>query len=175
MELKKHLIKREDVTSGQHEVKHGQVIESLDNSSEGSESMKEKLDFFTSQCSWFEAETKSLQEKMKEASELVQKKELQLVMFQCQEKSFSEEVKKLKSVISGEKVLLKKLKQAEDALEVQRGRLLLKDQEILGYRRKLELAPFVPQMGWGCAPPQGEAWDLSMPRVKSEYQEQEQR
>ena len=175
MELKKHLIKREDVTSGQHEVKHGQVIESLDNSSEGSESMKEKLDFFTSQCSWFEAETKSLQEKMKEASELVQKKELQLVMFQCQEKSFSEEVKKLKSVISGEKVLLKKLKQAEDALEVQRGRLLLKDQEILGYRRKLELAPFVPQMGWGCAPPQGEAWDLSMPRVKSEYQEQDQR
>merc|ERR1719447_2107489 len=175
MELKKHLIKREDVTSGQHEVKHGQVIESLDNSSEGSQSMKEKLDFFTSQCSWFEAETKSLQEKMKEASELVQKKELQLVMFQCQEKSFSEEVKKLKSVISGEKVLLKKLKQAEDALEVQRGRLLLKDQEILGYRRKLELAPFVPQMGWGCAPPQGEAWDLSMPRVKSEYQEQDQR
>ena len=69
--------------------------------------------------------------------------------------------------------LLKKLKHAEDALGVQRRRLLLKDQEISGYRRKLELALFVPQMG--CALPQGEAWDLSMPRVKSEYQEQEQR
>ena len=107
---------------------------------------------------------------MKEASELIQEKESQLVMFQGQEKSTIEEVKELKS---GEKVLLKKLKQAEDALEVQRRRLLLKDQEILGYQRKLELALFVPQMG--CALPQGEAWDLSMPRVKSEYQEQEQR
>ena len=68
---------------------------------------------------------------------------------------------------------MKKLKQAEDALEMQRRRLLLRDQEILGYRRQLELALFVPQMG--CALPQGEAWDLSMPRVKSEYQEQEQR
>jgi len=135
--------------------------------------MKEKLDFFTSQCSWYEAETKRLQEKMKEASELVQKKELQLVMFQCQEKSFSEEVKKLKSAMSGEKVLWKKLKQSEGALEVQRRRLLLKDQEILGYRRKLELALFVPRVG--CALPQREAWDLSMPRVKSEYQEQDQR
>merc|ERR1719268_709715 len=96
---------------------------------------------------------------MKEASEVVQKKELQLILFQGQEKSFIEEVKKLK--------------QAEDALEVQRRRLLLKDQEILGYQRKLELALFVPQMG--CALPQGEAWDLSMPRVKSEYQEQDQR
>ena len=180
MELKKHLIKREDVSSGQHEVEYGQVTESLDvkipqpdNSLEGSESMKEKLDFFISQCSRYESEIKSLQEKMKEASELVQEKELQLVMFQGQEKSFIEEVKELKSAISGEKVLLKKLKKAEDALEVQRSRLLLKDQEILGYRRKLELALFVPQMG--CALPQGEAWDLSMPRVKSEYQEQDQR
>merc|ERR1719505_460199 len=94
-------------------------------------------------------------------------------MFQCQEKSFSEEVKKLKRAISGEKVLLKKLKQAEDALEVLRRRLLLKDQEILGYQRKLELALFVPQMGR--ALPQGEAWDLTMPRVKTEYQEQDQR
>ena len=180
MELKKHLIKREDVASGQHEVKYGQATESLDvkipqpdNSLEGSESMKEKLDFFISQCSRYEAEIKSLQEKMEEASELVQEKELQLVMCKGQEKSFIEEVKELKSAISGEKVLLKKLKQAEDALEVQRRRLLLKDQEILGYQRKLELALFVPQMG--CALPQGEAWDLSMPRVKSEYQEQDQR
>jgi len=178
--LKKHLIKREDVTSGQHEVKYGQVTEPLDvkipqpdDSLEGSESMKEKLDFFISQCSWYEAEIKSLQEKMKETSELVQEKELQLVLFQGQEKSFIEEVKELKSAISGEKVLLKKLKQAEDALEVQRRRLLLKDQEILGYREKLELALFVPQMGR--ALPQGEAWDLSMPRVKMEYQEQDQR
>ena len=180
MELKKHLIKREDASSGQHEVEYGQVTESLDvkipqsdNILEGRESMKEKLDFFINQCSCYEAEIKSLQEKMKEASELVQEKELQLVMFQGQEKSFIEEVKELKSAISGEKVLLKKLKKAEDALEVQRRRLLLKDQEILGYQRKLELALFVPQMG--CALPQGEAWDLSMPRVKSEYQEQEQR
>jgi len=164
MELKKHLIKREDVTSGHHEP---------DDSLEESESMREKLDFFIGQCSWYEAEIKNLQEKMKEASELVQEKELQLVMFQGQEKSFIEEVKELKSAISGEKVLLKKLKEAEDALEVQRRRLLLKDQEISGYRRKLELALFVPQMG--CALPQGEAWDLSMPRVKSEYQEQDQR
>ena len=171
MELKKHLIKREQ------EVKYGQVTESLDvkiaqpnDSLEGSESMREKLDFFVGQCSWYEAEIKNLQEKMKEASELVHEKDLQLVMFQGQEKSFNEEVKELKS---GEKVLLKKLKQAEDALEVQRRRLLLKDQEILGYQRKLELALFVPQMG--CALPQGEAWDLSMPRVKSEYQEQDQR
>jgi len=110
---------------------------------------------------------------MKEASELVQEKESQLVMFQGQEKSVIEEVKELKSAITGEKVLLKKLKQAEDALEVQRRRLLLKDQEILGYRGKLELALFVPQMGR--ALPQGEAWDLTMPRVKSEYQEQDQR
>jgi len=176
------LIKREEVTSGQHEVKYGQVTELLDvkisqpdTFLEGCESMKEKLDFFTSRCSWYEAEIKNLQEKMKEASELIQEKELQLVMFQGQEKSFIEEVKELKRAISGEKVLMKKLKQAEDALEVQRRRLLLKDQEILGYQRKLELALFVPQMGWGCAPPQGEAWDLSMPRVKSEYQEQDQR
>ena len=175
MELKKHLIKRED-----HEVKCGQVTESLDvktpqpdDSLEGIESMREKLEIFIGQCSWYEAEIKNLQEKMKEASELVQEKELQLVMFQGQEKSFIEEVKELKSAISGEKVLLKKLKEAEDALEVQRRRLLLKDQEISGYRRKLELALFVPQMG--CALPQGEAWDLSMPRVKSEYQEQDQR
>merc|ERR1712013_514187 len=112
-------------------------------------------------------------EKMKETSELGQEKELQLVMFQGQEKSFSEEVKKLKSAISGEEALLKKLKQAEDSLEGQRRRLLLKDQEILGYQRKLELALFVPQMGR--ALPQGEAWDLTMPRVKSEYQEQDQR
>merc|ERR1719447_2006402 len=180
MELKKYLIKREEVTSGQHEVKYGQVTELLDvkisqpdNFLEGCESMKEKLDFFTSRCSWYEAEIKNLQEKMKEASELVQEKELQLVLFQGQEKSFIEEVKELKCAISGEKVLLKKLKQAEDALEVQRRRLLRKDQEILGYQRKLELALFVPQMG--CALPQGEAWDLSMPRVKSEYQEQDQR
>merc|ERR1712240_623126 len=181
MELKKkHLIKREDVISGHHEVRYGQVRESLDvkipqpdDSLEGSESMKEKLDFFISQCSWYEAEIKSLQEKMKETSELVQEKELQLVLFQGQERSFIEEVKELKSAISGEKVLLKKLKQAEDALEVQRRRLLLKDQEILGYREKLDLALFVPQMG--CALPQGEAWDLSMPRVKMEYQEQDQR
>merc|ERR1719447_1302327 len=110
---------------------------------------------------------------MKEASELIQEKELQLVMFQGQEKSFIEEVEEVKELKSGEKVLLKKLKQAEDALEVQRRRLHLKDQEILGYRSKLELALFVPQMG--CALPQGEAWDLSMPRVKSEYQEQDQR
>ena len=140
MELKKHLIKREDVTSGQHEVKYGQVTEPLDvkipqpdDSLEGSESMKEKLDFLMSQCSWYEAEIKNLQEKTKEASELVQEEELQLVMFQGQEKSFIEEVKELKSAISGEKVLLKKLKQAEDALEVQRRRLLMKDQEISGY------------------------------------------
>ena len=111
MELKKHLIKREQ------EVKYGQVTESLDvkiaqpnDSLEGSESMREKLDFFVGQCSWYEAEIKNLQEKMKEASELVQEKELQLVMFQGQEKSFIEEVKELKSAISGEKVLLKKLK-----------------------------------------------------------------
>merc|ERR1712240_586822 len=91
-------------------------------------------------------------------------------MFQGQEKSTIEEVKELKS---GGKVLLKKLKQAEDALEVQRRRLLLKDQEILGYREKLELTLFVPQMGR--ALPQGEAWDLSMLRVKMEYQEQDQR
>merc|ERR1719320_2344646 len=161
MELKKHLIKREEVTYGQHEVKYGQVTESLDvkipqpdNFLEGYESMKEKLDFFTSQCSWYEAEIKNLQEKMKEASELIQEKEVQLVMFQGQEKSFIVEVKELKSAISGEKVLLKKLKQAEDALEVQRRRLLLKDQEISGYRGKLELALFVPQMG--CALPQGD-------------------
>merc|ERR1719494_492395 len=174
MELKKHLIKREQ------EVRYGQVTESLDvkiaqpdDSLEGSESMREKLDFLVGQCSWYEAEIKNLQEKMKEASELVHEKELHLVMLQGQEKSFIEDVKELKSAISGEKVLLKKLKQAEDALEVQRRRLLLKDQEISGYLRKLELALFVPQMG--CALPQGEAWDLSMPRVKSEYQEQEQR
>merc|ERR1712013_793939 len=148
-------------------------ISQPDNFLEGCENMKEKVDFFTSQCSWYEAEVKNLQEKMKEASELIQEKELQLVMFQGQEKSFIEEVKELKSAISGEEVLLKKLKQAGDALEVQRRRLLLKDQEISGYRRQLELALFVPQMG--CALPQGEAWDLSMPRVKSEYQEQEQR
>merc|ERR1740131_689231 len=71
MELKKHLIKREQ------EVKHGQVTESLDvkiaqpnDSLEGSESMREKLDFFVGQCgqcSWYEAEIKNLQEKMKEA------------------------------------------------------------------------------------------------------------
>merc|ERR1712013_293838 len=77
---------------------------------------------------------------------------------------------KSKSAISGEKVLMKKLRQAEDALEVQRRRLLLKDQEILGYQRKLELALIVPQIGR--ALPQGEAWDLTMPRVKTEYQEQ---
>ena len=135
--------------------------------------MKEKFDFFTSRCSLYEAKIKNLQEKMKEASELIQEKELQLVMFQGQENSFIEEVRELKSAISGEKVLLKKLKQAEEAMEVQRHRLLLKDQEFLGYRRKLDLALFVPQMG--CALPQGEAWDLSMPRVKLEYQEQDQR
>ena len=52
----------------------------------------------------------------------------------------------------------------------------MKDQEILEYQRKLELALFVPQMGGafvGAAFPQGEAWDLSLPRVKSEYQELE--
>merc|ERR1712013_593867 len=112
-------------------------ISQPDNFLEGCENMKEKVDFFTSQCSWYEAEVKNLQEKMKEASELIQEKELQLVMFQGQEKSFIEEVKELKSAISGEEVLLKKLKQAEDALEVQRRRLLLKDQEILGYRGNL--------------------------------------
>merc|ERR1719320_58122 len=100
MELKKHLTKKEHVTSGQHEVKYGQVTESLDvkiaqpdDSLEGSESMREKLDFFVGQCSWYEAELKNLQEKMKEPSELAQEKELQLVMFQGQEKSFIEEVK----------------------------------------------------------------------------------
>merc|ERR1719370_973895 len=76
MELKKHLIKREDVTSRHHEVKYGQVAESLDvkipqpdDSLEGIESMREKLEIFIGQCSWYEAEIKNLQEKMKEASE----------------------------------------------------------------------------------------------------------
>merc|ERR1719462_846520 len=54
MELK-HLMKREEVISGQHKVIYGQVTESLDvkipqpdNFLEGCESMKEKFDFFTS-------------------------------------------------------------------------------------------------------------------------------
>jgi len=79
-------------------------------------------------------------------------------------------------MIQGEESILARLKKAEEILEGQRRRLHMKDQEILAYQRKLELALFVPQMGGvfvGAALPQGEAWDLSLPRVKSEYQELE--
>ena len=91
--------------------------------------------------------------------------------YKDRERSFIQEIKKLKATIQGEESILARLKKAEEILEGQRRRLQLKDQEILAYQRKLELALFVPHMG--AAFPQGEAWDLSLPRVKSEYQELE--
>merc|ERR1719234_2364492 len=108
---------------------------------------------------------------MKETAGLIQNQEEQLVSYKDQEGSLTEEIKKLKAKIQGEESILAKLEKAEEILEGQRRRLHMKDQEILGYQRKLELSLFVPQMG--AAFPQGEAWDLSLPRVKSEYQELE--
>ena len=112
-------------------------------------------------------------QKMKETAKLFQAKNEQLVHCKDQEGTFIQEIKKLKAMIHGEERTLQKLEKAEEIVERQRRRLQLKDQEIVGYQRKLELALFVPQMGG--AFPQGEAWDLSLPRVKSEYQEPEQR
>jgi len=181
LELKKHAVKKEeqahrDQEEGQFnqvaealEVKHGQ----LEKSCEEGESLKEKEEFYISQCKQYEAEVKVLQEKMKETAKLFQAKNEQLVHCKDQEGTFIQEIKKLKAMIHGEERTLQKLERAEEIVERQRRRLQLKDQEILGYQRKLELALFVPQMGG--AFPQGEAWDLSLPRVKSEYQEPEQR
>ena len=181
LELKKHAVKKEEQAhKDQEEGQFTQVSEALkveigqlEKSCEEGESLKEKEEFYISQCRQYEAEVKVLQEKMKETAKLFQAKNEQLVHCKDQEGTFIQEIKKLKAMIHGEERTLQKLEKAEEIVERQRRRLQLKDQEILGYQRKLELALFVPQMGG--AFPQGEAWDLSLPRVKSEYQEPEQR
>merc|ERR1719341_2531426 len=181
LELKKHAVKKEEQAhKDQEEGQFTQVSEALkveigqlEKSCEEGESLKEKEEFYISQSRQYEAEVKVLQEKMKETAKLFQAKNEQLVHCKDQEGTFIQEIKKLKAMIHGEERTLQKLEKAEEIVERQRRRLQLKDQEILGYQRKLELALFVPQMGG--AFPQGEAWDLSLPRVKSEYQEPEQR
>ena len=181
LELKKHAVKKEEQAhKEQEEGQFTQVSEALkveigqlEKSCEEGESLKEKEEFYISQCRQYEAEVKVLQEKMKETAKLFQAKNEQLVHCKDQEGTFIQEIKKLKAMIHGEERTLQKLEKAEEIVERQRRRLQLKDQEIVGYQRKLELALFVPQMGG--AFPQGEAWDLSLPRVKSEYQEPEQR
>jgi len=182
MELKKHAVKKEEEQShkDQGEGQFNQVTEALEakigqleKSCEEGESLKEKEEFYMSQCRQYEAEVKVLQEKMKETAKLFQAKNEQLVHCKDQEGTFIQEIEKLKAMIRGEERTLQKLEKAEEIVERQRRRLHVKDQEILGYQRKLELALFVPQMGGEF--PQGEAWDLSLPRVKSEYQEPEQR
>jgi len=179
LELKKHAVKKEEEQwhKQQEEGQFNQVTETLEvkiaqleKYCEEGESMKEKEELY-SQCQQHEAEVKIFQENMKETAKLIQAKEDQLVYYKNQEEEFIQEIKKLKAVIHAEESAVKKLEKAEEVLEKQRRRLQLKDQEILGYQRKLELALFVPQMGG--AFPQGEAWDLSLPRVKSEYQELE--
>merc|ERR1719370_2877620 len=180
LELKKHVVKKEEeqLHKQQEEGQFDQVTETLEvkiaqleKSCEEGESLKEKEELY-SQCRQQEAELKVLQENMKETAKLIQAKEEQLDYYKDQEGEFIQEIKKLKAMIHAEESALKKLEKAEEILEKQRRRLHLKDQEILGYQRKLELALFVPQMGG--AFPQGEAWDLSLPRVKSEYQEPQQ-
>ena len=178
LELKKHALKKEEdmskpeeglttqATTGIVEVK----IDPLENCSEEDLSLKEKVEYYINQCKRYEEEVKELQENMKETARLIQDKEEQLVFYKDQEGAFIQEIKKLKAMIQREDGTLKRLEKAEELLEGQRRRLHLKDQEILGYQRKLELALFVPQMG---NVPQGEAWDLSLPRVKSEYGELE--
>jgi len=179
LELKKHVVKKEEeqLHKQQEEGQFNQVTErlevkiaQLEKSCEEGESLKEKEELY-SQCRQQEAEVKVLQENMKETAKLIQAKEEQLDYYKDQEGEFIQEIKKLKAMIHAEESALKKLEKAEEILEKQRRRLHIKDQEILGYQRKLELALFVPQMGG--AFPQGEAWDLSLPRVKSEYQELE--
>ena len=180
LELKKHAVKKEEEQwhKQQEEGQFNQVTETLEvkiaqleKYCEEGESVKEKEELYISQCQQHEAEVKIFQENMKETAKLIQAKEDQLVYYKNQEEEFIQEIKKLKAVIHAEESAVKKLEKAEEVLEKQRRRLQLKDQEILGYQRKLELALFVPQMGG--AFPQGEAWDLSLPRVKSEYQELE--
>ena len=180
LELKKHALKKEEdmskpeeglttqATTGISEVK----IDPLENCSEEDLSLKEKVEYYINQCKQYEEEVKELQENMKETARLIQDKEEQLVFYKDQEGAFIQEIKKLKAMIQREDGTLKRLEKAEELLEGQRRRLHLKDQEILGYQRKLELALFVPQMG-AANVPQGEAWDLSLPRVKSEYGELE--
>ena len=180
LELKKHAVKKEEEQwhKQQEEGQFNQVTETLEvkiaqleKYCEEGESVKEKEELYISQCQQHEAEVKIFQENMKETAKLIQAKEDQLVYYKNQEEEFIQEIKKLKAVIHAEESAVKKLEKAEEVLEKQRRRLQLKDQEILGYQRNLELALFVPQMGG--AFPQGEAWDLSLPRVKSEYQELE--
>jgi len=179
LELKKHAVKKEEEQlpkeqEGQPNHISGTLdlkIAELEKSCEEGVSLKEKVDFYINQCKQYEGEAKVLQEDMKETARLIQNQEEQLVFYKDQEGSYIQEIKKLKAMIQGEESILAKLEKAEEILEGQRRRLHMKDQEILGYQRKLELALFVPQMG--AAFPQGEAWDLSLPRVKSEYQELE--
>jgi len=182
LELKKHSVKKEEEQLlKEQEGQPNHISETfehrnaeLEKSCEEGVSLKEKVDFYISQCRQYEGEVKALQESMKETARLIQSQEEQLVSYKDQEGSFIQEIKKLKAIIQGEESILAKLEKAEEILEGQRRRLHMKDQEILGYQRKLELALFVPQMGGTCgAFPQGEAWDLSLPRVKSEYQELE--
>ena len=184
LELKKHAVKKEEEQlpkeqEGQPNHISGTLdlkIAELEKSCEEGVSLKEKVDFYINQCKQYEGEAKVLQEDMKETARLIQNQEEQLVFYKDQEGSYIQEIKKLKAMIQGEESLLSKLEKAEEILEGQRRRLHMKDQEILEYQRKLELALFVPQMGGalvGAAFPQGEAWDLSLPRVKSEYQELE--
>merc|ERR1719341_1710433 len=182
LELRKHAVKKEEEQShkDQEEGQFNQVtemhdtkIDQLEKSWEGGESLKEKEELYMSRCRQYEAEVKVLQEKIKETAKLFEAKNEQLVHCKDQEGTFIQEIKKLKAMLHGEERTLQKLEKAEEIVERQRRRLHFKDQEILGYQRKLELALFVPQMGG--AFPQGEAWDLSLPRVKSEYQEPEQR
>jgi len=182
LELKKHAVKKEEEQlpkeqEGQPNHISGTLdlkIAELEKSCEEGVSLKEKVDFYINQCKQYEGEAKVLQEDMKETARLIQNQEEQLVFYKDQEGSYIQEIKKLKAMIQGEESILAKLEKAEEILEGQRRRLHMKDQEILEYQRKLELALFVPQMGGTCgAFPQGEAWDLSLPRVKSEYQELE--
>jgi len=93
LELKKQAVKKEEEQlPKEQEGQFNHISETLDlkiaeleKSCEKGVSLKEKVDFYISQCKQYEEEAKVLQENMSETARLIQNQEKQLVSYKDQE------------------------------------------------------------------------------------------